>query len=136
MKLKYKYRLIVEESYSFGAIGKHGRGLSDYYDVPAVQIDIICASMANVLGSAGGFVVGTKEIVEHQARLNHYHLITETIWTSIHILCCTTSHVINVPIFLTLGLQCQPLKRSRSWKPNQLFLIHSSKIPTRSVNTS
>lgn len=66
LKEKFKYRLIVEESYSFGAIGKHGRGLADYYDIPTVKIDIVCASMANVLGSAGGFVIGTKEIVEHQ----------------------------------------------------------------------
>lgn len=66
IKERFKYRLIAEESYSFGAIGKHGKGVSDYFDIPTNKIDIVCASMANVLGSAGGFVIGSKEIVEHQ----------------------------------------------------------------------
>jgi hypothetical protein len=34
LKHKYKYRLILDESWSFGSIGKTGRGVTEYFDVP------------------------------------------------------------------------------------------------------
>ncbi len=34
LKKKYKYRLILEESYSFGVLGRTGRGLTELYNVP------------------------------------------------------------------------------------------------------
>jgi serine palmitoyltransferase len=34
LKLKYKYRLILDESISFGTIGRTGRGLTELYNVP------------------------------------------------------------------------------------------------------
>ena len=33
-KFKYKVRLIVEESLSFGALGEHGRGVTEHFSVP------------------------------------------------------------------------------------------------------
>lgn len=34
LKLKYKYRLILDESISFGTVGRTGRGLTELYNVP------------------------------------------------------------------------------------------------------
>jgi len=34
LKHKYKYRLILDESQSFGMIGDHGKGITEYYGVP------------------------------------------------------------------------------------------------------
>ena len=34
LKLKYKYRLILDESISFGSVGRTGRGLTELYNVP------------------------------------------------------------------------------------------------------
>ncbi|TPX51389.1 hypothetical protein SeMB42_g00487 [Synchytrium endobioticum] len=66
LKTKYKYRLIIEESMSFGVLGKRGAGITDHFDVPAKDVDIIAASLANALSAAGGFCCGSAEIVEHQ----------------------------------------------------------------------
>ncbi|KAI8814308.1 pyridoxal phosphate-dependent transferase [Cladochytrium replicatum] len=66
LKNKYKYRLILEESLSFGVLGKRGAGLADHFDIPSPEVDIMSASMANSLASGGGFVCGSAEIVEHQ----------------------------------------------------------------------
>lgn len=35
LKLKYKYRLILDECISFGTMGRTGRGLTELYNVPA-----------------------------------------------------------------------------------------------------
>jgi serine palmitoyltransferase len=37
LKKKYKFRLILDESYSFGMLGKHGRGLTEVCNVPVSQ---------------------------------------------------------------------------------------------------
>jgi hypothetical protein len=34
LKEKYRFRVILEESHSFGVLGKSGRGLAEHYGVP------------------------------------------------------------------------------------------------------
>lgn len=34
LKFQYKYRLILDESFSFGTVGRTGRGLTELYNVP------------------------------------------------------------------------------------------------------
>lgn len=69
LKRKYKFRLILDESISFGTVGATGRGMTELCEVPANEIDMLVGSMANTLGSAGGFCAGTEEVVFHQ-RIN------------------------------------------------------------------
>ncbi|KAG0315558.1 serine palmitoyltransferase component [Dissophora globulifera] len=66
LKHKYKYRVILDESNSFGVLGKTGRGLTELFNVPAKDVDMIVGSMANTLSAAGGFCAGPKEVVDHQ----------------------------------------------------------------------
>ncbi|WVR08448.1 hypothetical protein IAU60_005503 [Kwoniella sp. DSM 27419] len=69
LKKKYKYRLILDECQSFGMIGAHGRGLTEYYGVPATEVDMILGSMANGLATGGGFCAGSHVVCSHQ-RIN------------------------------------------------------------------
>ncbi|KAI0922809.1 hypothetical protein AcW1_002628 [Taiwanofungus camphoratus] len=69
LKLKYKYRLILDESVSFGSVGRTGRGLTEVYNVPASQVDMLVGSIANGLTSCGGFCAGSEIVVKHQ-RIN------------------------------------------------------------------
>jgi len=39
MKWKYKLRIFVEESFSFGVLGEHGRGVTEHFGVK------VCTSM-------------------------------------------------------------------------------------------
>lgn len=34
LKSKYKVRLFVDESISFGTLGQHGKGITEYYGIP------------------------------------------------------------------------------------------------------
>ena len=53
LKLKYKYRLILDESISFGTVGRTGRGLTELYNVPVCLASVLFSqsrSMACHLG--------------------------------------------------------------------------------------
>ncbi|CAI7868653.1 unnamed protein product [Closterium sp. NIES-53] len=66
LKEKYKFRIIVEESLSFGVLGATGRGISEHYGMPVTSIDIIVAAMGTSLASVGGFCCGSAKVVDHQ----------------------------------------------------------------------
>lgn len=66
LKNKYKYRVILDESNSFGLIGKTGRGLTELFSISPKDVDMIVGSMANSFSAAGGFCAGPKEVVDHQ----------------------------------------------------------------------
>lgn len=63
---KYKLRLFIDESVSFGTIGSNGRGLTEFLNVDKLEVDLISASLESSVGSIGGFCVGSHFIVEHQ----------------------------------------------------------------------
>ncbi|EGO01287.1 hypothetical protein SERLA73DRAFT_179434 [Serpula lacrymans var. lacrymans S7.3] len=103
LKLKYKYRLILDESISFGTVGRTGRGLTELYNVPASQIDMLIGSVANGLCSGGGFCAGSMNVVDHQ-RINAPSFVYSA---SMPALLATTAsaaitHLRNTPSVLTM----------------------------------
>ncbi|XP_074562372.1 long chain base biosynthesis protein 1b-like [Curcuma longa] len=66
LKEKYRFRVILEESHSFGVLGNTGRGLAEHYGVPIEKVDIITAGMGNALATDGGFCTGSARVVDHQ----------------------------------------------------------------------
>ncbi|MCJ1367349.1 serine palmitoyltransferase component [Acarospora aff. strigata] len=66
LKLRYKFRLILDETWSFGVLGRTGRGVTELQNVDAVEVDMIVGSLAGPLCAGGGFCAGSDEIVEHQ----------------------------------------------------------------------
>jgi serine palmitoyltransferase len=66
LRKKYKLRLFLDESVSFGTIGKHGRGITELLSIDKAEVDLISASLENSIESIGGFCVGSHFIIEHQ----------------------------------------------------------------------
>ncbi|KAL1303127.1 hypothetical protein AAFC00_006560 [Neodothiora populina] len=66
LKHKYKFRVILDETWSYGVLGRTGRGATEQQNVDAREIDMIIGSLAGSLCAGGGFCAGTDEIVEHQ----------------------------------------------------------------------
>jgi len=66
LKEKYKFRLLLDESWSLGVLGKSGRGLVEEQQVDRSKIDVTIASLAGAIGTYGGFCAGSAAIVEHQ----------------------------------------------------------------------
>ncbi|XP_057403857.1 serine palmitoyltransferase 1-like [Balaenoptera acutorostrata] len=68
VKLKYRYkaRIFLEESLSFGVLGEHGRGVTEHFGIDIDDIDLISANMENSLASIGGFCCGRSFVIDHQ----------------------------------------------------------------------
>jgi len=66
LKKKFCYRLMIDESLSFGALGSTGRGVTEVFKVPITDVEIIMIAMDTALASVGGLCIGSREIVDHQ----------------------------------------------------------------------
>ncbi|XP_052776848.1 serine palmitoyltransferase 1-like [Mya arenaria] len=66
LKWKYKLRIFVEESFSFGVLGENGRGVTEHFGISQDEVDLIAMCLENAVGGAGGFCCGKKYIVDHQ----------------------------------------------------------------------
>uniref|UniRef100_A0A4W4H039 Serine palmitoyltransferase 1 n=1 Tax=Electrophorus electricus TaxID=8005 RepID=A0A4W4H039_ELEEL len=66
LKYKYKVRIFMEESMSFGVLGEHGRGVTEHFGVSIDDIDLISANMENAVASIGGFCCGRSFVIDHQ----------------------------------------------------------------------
>ena len=91
LKNEFKFRLIMDDSYSFGTLGPRGLGILDHWgmlksDADKRQmvnddsessnykgeqevlggVEIMCVSMENSVGSVGGVTLGSSEVVDHQ----------------------------------------------------------------------
>jgi 7-keto-8-aminopelargonate synthetase-like enzyme len=57
---------MLDETWSFGVLGRTGRGLTEAQNVDASQVDMLIGSLAGPLCAGGGFCAGSKDVVEHQ----------------------------------------------------------------------
>ncbi|CAG0882427.1 unnamed protein product [Darwinula stevensoni] len=71
LRRQFKVRLFVDESISFGTLGKTGRGIFEHYGIPNSEADLITGTLEYVLSSVGGFCVGTSFIVDNQRISGH-----------------------------------------------------------------
>ena len=63
MKNRYGALLMLDEAHAVGVIGDHGRGLADQLGLTG-QIDIHMGTMSKALGVSGGYIAGTRRLIE------------------------------------------------------------------------
>ncbi|KAL7286085.1 hypothetical protein TKK_0019601 [Trichogramma kaykai] len=73
LKKKYKAYLYLDEAHSTGAMGKHGRGICDYYGVDPRDVDILMGTFTKSYGSAGGYIAGSKALINYLRVHSHAH---------------------------------------------------------------
>jgi len=71
IKKKYKAYLYLDEAHSIGALGKTGRGAVEYWGCDPLDVDILMGTFTKSFGSAGGYIAGTKSLVEHIKKYSH-----------------------------------------------------------------
>ncbi len=54
---------VMDDAHGLGVMGPQGRGTAAHFGCR--DLDIICGSLSKSLGSVGGFVAGSKDVIEH-----------------------------------------------------------------------
>jgi 8-amino-7-oxononanoate synthase/acyl carrier protein len=65
IKNKHKAWLYLDEAHSIGTLGKTGRGLGEWFDVPRDSLEVWMGTLSKSLGSCGGFIGGSARLVEY-----------------------------------------------------------------------
>jgi serine palmitoyltransferase len=67
MKHEFHYRLILDESFSFGTLGATGKGALELFNKKLMHdAEVVTIALENAVGSIGGVTIGNEEIVDHQ----------------------------------------------------------------------
>lgn len=64
---KYGAMSYVDDAHGEGVLGDHGRGICDHFNVSS-RIDVEMGTFSKAIGSMGGFVAGSAELVEYLKR--------------------------------------------------------------------
>lgn len=56
--------LVVDDAHGLGVLGRDGRGVCDHWGVTE-QVDLIAGSFSKSLASTGGFVAGSRALIEY-----------------------------------------------------------------------
>ncbi len=65
IKQRHKAFLMVDEAHSAGIMGPHGRGIGEHFDVDPADVDIWMGTLSKSFGSCGGYIAGSKALVEY-----------------------------------------------------------------------
>lgn len=55
---------VMDDAHGFGVLGNGGRGTANHLGMDA-EVDVICGSFSKSLSSTGGFVAGSREVIEY-----------------------------------------------------------------------
>lgn len=70
LKKRYGAFLMVDEAHSSCVIGKRGGGVDDYFGLMPGDVDIKMGTLSKGLGTCGGYIAGSKSLVDYM----HYLL--------------------------------------------------------------
>lgn len=65
LKEKYNAILMVDEAHSFGTIGKNGKGVTSYFNIPPHKVDILMGTLSKSASSCGGYIAGSSKYVNY-----------------------------------------------------------------------
>lgn len=71
---KYKAYSYLDEAHSIGAVGKTGRGVCELLGVDPADVDILMGTFTKSFGSCGGYIAGSKELIQYLKHTSPAHL--------------------------------------------------------------
>jgi 7-keto-8-aminopelargonate synthetase-like enzyme len=112
---------VLDDAHGFGVLGRQGRGTADHFGLND-QIDLLCASMSKSLASTGGFIAGTRDLIEY-LRTHSKHTIFSAALSPSQAACASTS--------LDL-IQTEPQHHERLWKNAKRYrgMLHGLGLDT------
>ena len=77
LKKKYKFYLFVDEAHSIGALGPRGKGVCDFWSVDPEDVDILMGTFTKSFGASGGYIAGSRAMIDHFKRNGHGYIYSE-----------------------------------------------------------
>ena len=65
IKKRHKAFLMVDEAHSIGVLGKHGRGISEYFGINPHDVDLWMGTLSKSFASCGGYIAGSQALIEY-----------------------------------------------------------------------
>ncbi|XP_037923980.1 serine palmitoyltransferase 2-like isoform X2 [Hermetia illucens] len=78
LKKKYKTYIYLDEAHSVGAMGPNGRGIVDYFGMNPKDVDILMGTFTKSFGSSGGYLAGSKSLINFLRANSHAHCYAST----------------------------------------------------------
>ena len=60
----YNVFTVLDDAHGFGVLGRQGRGTVDHFGLND-KVDVVCGSLSKSLASTGGFLAGSRDVVEY-----------------------------------------------------------------------
>lgn len=67
----FQFYLFVDEAHSIGALGPHGRGICDYFNLPPDSVDLLMGTFTKSFGASGGYISGNKALIDRLRLRSH-----------------------------------------------------------------
>ncbi len=117
----YSLFTVLDDAHGFGVLGRQGRGTADHFGLNP-QIDILCGSLSKSLASVGGFVSGSRELIEY-LRTNSRQTIFSAALSPAQAACAVAALDI---------MQNEPEHLERLWKNTKIYrdMLHSLGLDT------
>jgi 8-amino-7-oxononanoate synthase len=101
---------VLDDAHGFGVLGRQGRGTVDHFKLND-KVDILCGSMSKSLASTGGFVAGSKDLIEYLRTNSKQTLFSAAISPS---MAFTASASLDI-------MQSEPQHLERLWKNTRRY---------------
>jgi 8-amino-7-oxononanoate synthase len=112
---------VLDDAHGLGVLGRQGRGTVDHFGLND-KVDVICGSLSKSLASTGGFVCGTREVIEYM-RTNSKQTIFSAAISPSQAACALASLEV---------MQSEPQHLERLWKNTRLYreMLHGLGLDT------
>jgi 8-amino-7-oxononanoate synthase len=102
--------IVLDDAHGFGVLGRQGRGTVDHFKLND-RVDLICGSLSKSLASTGGYVAGSRELIEYLRTNSKQTLFSAAISPS---MAATASASLDV-------MQAEPQHLERLWKNTRRY---------------
>jgi 8-amino-7-oxononanoate synthase len=101
---------VLDDAHGFGVLGRQGRGTVDHFNMND-KVDIVCGSMSKSLASTGGFVAGSRDLIEYLRTNSKQTLFSAALSPS---MAAAASASLDI-------MQSEPQHRERLWKNTKRY---------------
>jgi 8-amino-7-oxononanoate synthase len=102
--------MVLDDAHGFGVLGRQGRGTVDHFKLHD-QVDLICGSLSKSLASTGGFVAGSRAMIDYLRTNSKQTLFSAAISPA---MAATASASLDI-------MQSEPQHLERLWKNTKRY---------------